>query len=104
MSHDARSPDLFELEDDGEEHWRVTQRLKDPAGDLDWVVEGEVDLAASTEAGTAVLRLVEIRREGEILAEKEKKPPADIPDEDDLWAAYEEEEYEEEYEEEEEEK
>ena len=104
VSHDARSPDLFELEEDREEHWRVTQRLKDPAGDLDWVVEGEVDLAASTEAGTAVLRLVEIRREGEILAEKEKKPPADIPDEDDLWAAYEEEEYEEEYEEEEEEK
>lgn len=73
--------------------------LEDPAGDLDWVVEGEVDLVASAEEGRAVVRLVDIRQEGVIRAEK---PAAvdEIPDEDDLWAAYEEAEEEEEEEEE----
>ena len=65
VTHDARSPDLFLLadgdEDDGEasdgnggepaSFWRVEQKILDPDGDLDWVVFGEVDLAASEEAG-----------------------------------------------------
>jgi hypothetical protein len=69
----------------------------DPAGDLDWVVEGEVDLAASAEEGRAVVRLVEIRQEGVIRAEKAAEAAAaEIPDEDDMWAAYEDEEEEEE--------
>jgi hypothetical protein len=59
------------------------------------VVFGEVDLAASEEAGTAVLRLGGIRREGVVAAEASEPVDAaarDIPDEDDMWAAYEEEE------------
>jgi hypothetical protein len=32
--------------------------LEDPAGDLDWGISAEVDLAASDEAGTAVVRVV----------------------------------------------
>jgi hypothetical protein len=108
-THDARSPDLFLLadgdDDDGEasdgdggepaSFWRVEQKILDPDGDLDWVVFGEVDLAASEEAGTAVLRLGGIRREGVVAAEASEPVDAaarDIPDEDDMWAAYEEEE------------
>lgn len=54
-----------------------------------------MDLAASAEEGRAVVRLVDIRQEGVIRAEK---PAAvyKIPDEDDLWAAYEEDEEDEE--------
>lgn len=111
VTHEARSPDLFELEDSDEEgeFWKVTQKIMDPAGDLDWVIEGEVDLAASTEEGRAVIRLVEIRQDGVIRAEKSTAADVpseedvweayadatDIPSEDDMWAAYEEEEEEE---------
>jgi hypothetical protein len=37
----------------------VRQILDDPAGDHDWGFDVEVDLAASDEAGAAVLRLVD---------------------------------------------
>ena len=33
----------------------MSQRLMDPAGDLDWVLEGEVDLALSAAEGRAVV-------------------------------------------------
>ena len=36
--------------------WSVRQVLDDPAGDHDWALEAEVDLAASDEEGTAVVR------------------------------------------------
>jgi len=65
---------------------------------LDWVLEGEVDLAASDEEGRAVVRLVEIRQEGVIRAEK--TAAAEMPDENDMWAVYEDEAEEEEEEEE----
>ena len=53
---DARGPQLFAVErEDGA--WRVRQTLDDPAGDRDWVVEAVVDLAASDEAGEAVLQI-----------------------------------------------
>ena len=35
--------------------WRFRQVLDDPAGDHDWAIEGVVDLAASAEAGDAVI-------------------------------------------------
>ena len=52
---DARGPQLFQVE----QHpgrWSVRQVLDDPAGDRDWALEAEVDLAASDEEGTAVVR------------------------------------------------
>ena len=64
------------------------QKVRDPAGDLDWCVEGEVDLEASEEEGRVVMRLVEIRQEGDVRKEEEKV----VPSEEDIWAALEEEE------------
>jgi hypothetical protein len=51
---DARGPDLFLL-DEGPAAWRVIQRLDDPSGYRDWALTALVDLAASDEAGVAVL-------------------------------------------------
>ncbi|WP_061295994.1 DEAD/DEAH box helicase [Herbidospora cretacea] len=42
--------------------WRVRQVIEDPAGDGDWGVSADVDLAASDEEGTAVLHVVGINR------------------------------------------
>ncbi|GAA2075012.1 DEAD/DEAH box helicase [Microbacterium hatanonis] len=42
--------------------WKVEQTIDDPAGDHDWRIRGEIDLAASEEAGTAVLRITEVLR------------------------------------------
>lgn len=62
---DARGPALIEIErnpDGGV--WRVTQTLHDPAGHHDWVIEAEVDLGASDEAGEAVVRTIAMRALG----------------------------------------
>lgn len=61
----ARSPRLVEIDETDAAAagvWRVEQILDDPAGDHDWRIRGEVDLAASEEAGTAVLRVTEVVR------------------------------------------
>ena len=59
-----------------------------------------MDVAASEAEGRAVLRLCAIRSEGGIEKDADEAPDfSDVPDEDDLWAAYEEEEEEEEREE-----
>ncbi|MFG6444066.1 DEAD/DEAH box helicase [Microbacterium sp. P07] len=42
--------------------WKVEQTIDDPADDHDWRIRGEIDLAASEEAGTAVLRITEVLR------------------------------------------
>jgi hypothetical protein len=42
--------------------WRSRQILDDPAGDHDWGFDVEVDLEASDEEGSAVLRLVDAGR------------------------------------------
>jgi superfamily II RNA helicase len=54
---DARGPALLII-DRQPGVWRVRQILDDPAGDHDWGFDVEVDLEASDEEGTAVLRLV----------------------------------------------
>ncbi|HUY45526.1 MAG TPA: DUF3516 domain-containing protein [Streptosporangiaceae bacterium] len=56
---DARGPALLIIEE-GREAWRVRQIFDDPAGDHDWGISAEVDLAASGEAGVAVLRVTEV--------------------------------------------
>ncbi|MCR2764896.1 DUF3516 domain-containing protein [Microbacterium sp. zg.B48] len=42
--------------------WKVEQTIDDPAGDHDWRIRGEVDLAASEEQGAAVVRITEVLR------------------------------------------
>ncbi|MEP6696459.1 MAG: DUF3516 domain-containing protein [Pseudonocardiales bacterium] len=52
----ARGPALLMIEQ-SPEAWQVRQTFDDPAGDRDWGISAEVDLAASDEAGTAVVRV-----------------------------------------------
>ncbi|KQS69363.1 RNA helicase [Modestobacter sp. Leaf380] len=59
---DARGPALLVIDKSEPGLWRVRQILDDPAGDHDWGFEVEVDLEASDEEGTAVIRLVEAGR------------------------------------------
>ncbi|SDC26111.1 DEAD/DEAH box helicase [Actinokineospora iranica] len=56
---DARGPALLIIEAEPE-RWLVRQIFDDPAGDHDWGFTAEVDLAASDEAGTAVLHITEV--------------------------------------------
>lgn len=58
---DARGPALLMI-DRRPDVWHVRQILDDPAGDHDWGFSVEVDLAASDEEGTAVLRMVDAGR------------------------------------------
>ncbi|WP_183100498.1 DEAD/DEAH box helicase [Nocardioides pelophilus] len=57
---EARGPLYFQVER-GATSWQVTHTLHDPAGHHDWVIEAEVDLAASDEAGEAVVRTISMR-------------------------------------------
>ena len=59
----ARGPALLLItEEPG--RWRVRQILDDPAGDHDWGITAEVDLAASDAEGTAVLKVTEVGQLG----------------------------------------
>jgi superfamily II RNA helicase len=58
---DARGPAML-LIDRQPGVWRVRQVLDDPAGDRDWGFDVEVDLEASDEEGSAVLRVVDAGR------------------------------------------
>jgi hypothetical protein len=55
----ARGPLLLQIEQ-GPGRWLVRQAFDDPAGDRDWAIRAEVDLAASDAAGVAVVRLVDV--------------------------------------------
>ena len=58
---DARGPRLLMIaEEPG--RWTVRQSFDDPAGDHDWGISAEVDLAASDEAGEAVVRVTAVDR------------------------------------------
>jgi hypothetical protein len=56
---DARGPHLLVIEE-GPQRWSVRQIFDDPEGDHDWGVSAEVDLAASDEAGEAVVRVLDV--------------------------------------------
>lgn len=60
----ARSPRLVAIDetDAADGLWRVEQTIDDPAGHHDWRIRGEVDLVASAEEGTAVVRITEVVR------------------------------------------
>ena len=56
---DARGPQLIQITEEPE-RWLVRQVLDDPAGDRDWAVTAEVDLAASDEQGTPVVWVTDV--------------------------------------------
>jgi hypothetical protein len=58
---DARGPKLLLIEEDVA-RWRVRQIFDDPAGDHDWGISAEVDLAASDEEGAAVVQIRAVDR------------------------------------------
>ena len=58
---DARGPGLLIL-DQQPGRWVARQIFDDPAGDHDWGFSAEVDLAASDEAGTAVVRVTAVNQ------------------------------------------
>jgi len=58
---DARGPALLMIEQQPQ-RWLVRQILDDPAGDHDWGISAEIDITASEEAGTAVLRVTAVDR------------------------------------------
>ena len=53
---DARGPQWLQITEEAG-RWLVRQVVDDPAGDRDWAITAEVDLAASDEAGEAVVRV-----------------------------------------------
>jgi hypothetical protein len=58
---DARGPGLLIItEEPGV--WKVRQIFDDPARHHDWGISAEVDLAASDESGTAVVRVTDVNR------------------------------------------
>ncbi len=61
LAADARGPALLMI-DRQRDVWRVRQILDDPAGNHDWGFDVEVDLEASDEQGTAVIRLIDAGR------------------------------------------
>jgi superfamily II RNA helicase len=62
---DARGPALLII-DPRPGRWLVRQIFDDPAGDHDWGISAEVDLAASDEAGAAVLRVTDVGQLGRV--------------------------------------
>ncbi len=56
---DARGPGLLMI-DALPDRWLVRQIFDDPAGDHDWGISAEVDLAASDEAGVAVITVTAV--------------------------------------------
>jgi superfamily II RNA helicase len=58
---DARGSALLLIEQ-GAKQWTVRQILDDPAGDHDWGISATVDLAASDEAGEAVIHVTGVDR------------------------------------------
>ena len=58
---DARGPALLIIERESEV-WRVRQIFDDPEDYHDWGISAEVDLAASNEAGSAVLRITDVNQ------------------------------------------
>ncbi|MGH3166688.1 MAG: DUF3516 domain-containing protein, partial [Trebonia sp.] len=56
---DARGPAMLMIEENKGE-WTVRQIFADPAGDHDWGISATVDLAASDEEGSAVVRVTDV--------------------------------------------
>ena len=57
----ARGPALLLVEEEAD-RWRVRQVFDDPAGDRDWGISAEVDLAESDELGRAAVHVLAVDR------------------------------------------
>jgi hypothetical protein len=57
---EARGPALLMIDAGRPDQWAVRQIFDDPAGDHDWGISAVVDLDASDEAGSAVLRITDV--------------------------------------------
>jgi superfamily II RNA helicase len=58
---DARGPAMLIIDEAaGPRQWTVRQIFDDPAGDHDWGISATVDLAASDEAGAAVIHVTDV--------------------------------------------
>jgi superfamily II RNA helicase len=73
---DARGPGLL-LIDMRPDRWVVRQIFDDPAGDHDWGISAEIDLAASDEAGAAVLQVTDVGQLSGIAAPAGADPVVD---------------------------
>jgi len=61
----ARGPKMLLIDEESVQGaWLVRQIFEDPAGDHDWGISAEVDLASSDEEGRAVLRVTGVDRLG----------------------------------------
>ena len=61
----ARGPALLIIESTGRRAgWQVRQILDDPAGDHDWGITAEIDLARSDAEGAAVVQVTEVGQLG----------------------------------------
>ena len=60
---EARGPRFFTVTEEPQ-RWLVRQVLDDPAGDHDWAIHAEVDLAASDEEGAAVVWVTAVEAMG----------------------------------------
>ncbi len=58
---DARAAKML-IFDEGKTTWTVRQIIDDPAGDHDWRITADIDLAASDEAGAAVVTVTDVSR------------------------------------------
>jgi hypothetical protein len=58
---DARGPALLVI-DERPDRWHVRQILDDPAGDHDWAITAEVDLAESDDQGRAAVHVTAVDR------------------------------------------
>jgi hypothetical protein len=56
---DARGPALLIIEEQPA-LWKLRQIFDDPAGNRDWGISAEVDLAASNETGSAAVRILDV--------------------------------------------
>jgi hypothetical protein len=59
VGSDARGPALLDITV-GPDTWTVRQTFDDPDDDHDWGISAEIDLAASDEAGVAVVRILDV--------------------------------------------
>jgi len=60
---DARGPAMLIIEA-GRDTWNVRQIFDDPAGDHDWGISAEIDLAESDQVGAAVIRVISVGQVG----------------------------------------
>jgi hypothetical protein len=56
----ARGPALLIIDNTEPGYWNVRQIFDDPADDHDWGISARIDLAASDEAGAAVVEVTEV--------------------------------------------